>query len=96
MTDEETVAEIRATCERTEVVLDPHTAVGVAAARRLEGEEPIVVAATAHPAKFADVVRTAIGHPVPLPATLAVAMRSPMRRERIAARIEALRERLAR
>lgn len=37
VTDEETIDEIRATYEQTGTVLDPHTAVGVRAARRMYG-----------------------------------------------------------
>jgi threonine synthase len=44
-------------------VLDPHTAIGLAAARRadLPAEVPVVTLATAHPAKFRDAVERAIG-----------------------------------
>jgi len=41
-------------------VLDPHTAVGVAAARLIKSDEPVVCLATAHPAKFPDAIRTAL------------------------------------
>jgi len=41
-------------------VLDPHTAVGVAAARLINSEEPVVCLATAHPAKFPDAIKKAI------------------------------------
>jgi threonine synthase len=46
------------------VVVDPHTAVGVAAARRALARDPatpVVALATAHPAKFPDAVARAIG-----------------------------------
>lgn len=44
-------------------IIDPHTAVGLHAARQLEGEieGPIVTLATAHPGKFRDVVERATG-----------------------------------
>ena len=42
-------------------VIDPHTAVALAAARRAEVAVPIVTLATAHPAKFPDAVEHAIG-----------------------------------
>ena len=47
----------------TGIVIDPHTAVGVAVAERLRGsrETPMVTLATAHPAKFPDAVERAIG-----------------------------------
>ena len=44
-------------------VIDPHTAVGLAAARELEIDAsiPIVTLATAHPAKFREAVERATG-----------------------------------
>ncbi|MBX2990733.1 MAG: threonine synthase [Bacteroidetes bacterium] len=81
ISDEETLQEIRRTYDATNYILDPHTAVGVVAARKaLEwttNSPPIIVAATAHPAKFPDVVRKAIGIDVPLPALLQEAQDSP-------------------
>ncbi|MEW6512024.1 MAG: threonine synthase [Bacteroidota bacterium] len=70
ISDEETLAEMRRTYERTGAILDPHTAVGVAAARREGGSDPIIVVATAHPAKFPEVVQEALGFPAPLPQRL--------------------------
>jgi threonine synthase len=52
-------------------VLDPHTAVGVSAARRALAKNPatpMIVLGTAHPAKFPDAVERAIGLRPPLPA----------------------------
>ena len=58
----QTIATIRDFHAATGYVLDPHTAVGVRASRELSGgEAPVVCLATAHPAKFADAVREAIG-----------------------------------
>ena len=42
-------------------VADPHTAIGLAAARTLPQSVPMVALATAHPAKFPDAVERAIG-----------------------------------
>lgn len=77
--DEETLAEIRRTHERTGIVLDPHTAVGVAAARRVraDSDTPLVCLATAHPAKFPDAVEAAIGVRPELPAHLADLLERP-------------------
>lgn len=61
---DETVDTIRRFYKRYSYVIDPHTAVGVAAAQRLRAElppGPIVCLATAHPAKFPGAVRKAIG-----------------------------------
>jgi len=72
-TDDETRACIAATAQRHDYLLDPHSAVGLLG---LEAELPAhpegggVVLATAHPAKFADIVEPIIGQPVALPASL--------------------------
>lgn len=53
-------------------VLDPHTAVGVKAARELQSAGiPMVCLATAHPAKFGDVVRIAIDRAPDIPDSIA-------------------------
>lgn len=71
--DDETIDEMRRTFEETSLVVDPHTAVGVAAARSAGREPgvPMVVLATAHPAKFPDAVQAALGVRPELPAHLA-------------------------
>jgi threonine synthase len=74
--DTATLAEIRRTQQTTAMVLDPHTATGVAAARRFGatttgGESTMVALATAHPAKFPDAVEAATGSRPTLPAHLA-------------------------
>ena len=54
-------------------LVDPHTAVGIAASRRLgqrEGE-PVICLATAHPAKFPSAVERAIGRKPEIPERLA-------------------------
>ena len=55
--------------ECTEIV-DPHTAIGLHAARHAElaGDTPVVTLATAHPAKFPDAVERATGNRPALPA----------------------------
>ena len=57
--------------ERYHYIADPHTAVGVLGweAYKKEHAEPAqgLVLATAHPAKFADIVQKAIGQAPPLP-----------------------------
>ena len=72
--------EIRCTYEQTNYVLDPHTAVAVAATRKImkgTSEVPVMVAATAHPAKFPEVVKKATGLEVPLPDRLQEAANKP-------------------
>ncbi len=71
--DTATLAEIRRTHADTGVLIDPHTAVGLAAARaeRRDPTLPMVTLATAHPAKFPDAVAEATGIRPPLPEFLA-------------------------
>ncbi len=69
--DDETMAEIARVYAETGLMIDPHTATGTAAARRLGGDHPIVTLATAHPAKFPDAVEQATGRRPTLPAHLA-------------------------
>ncbi|HCL60897.1 MAG TPA: threonine synthase, partial [Rhizobiales bacterium] len=56
--EHETEMTIRGLAEETGLLVDPHTAVGVAAAREESGlgPTPIVVLSTAHPAKFPEAV----------------------------------------
>jgi threonine synthase len=60
---------IKATYDRSDIVVDPHTAVGIGAAAVLHHDTsvPIVCVATAHPAKFPDAVEAAIGERPELP-----------------------------
>jgi len=54
---------IRGVYEETGMVVDPHTAVGIAASQQETGlgAAPMVILSTAHPAKFPDAVKRAIG-----------------------------------
>jgi threonine synthase len=74
-TDQETLCEMKAVHERFGYLPDPHTAVGIFCweAYKMEHAEPAqgLVLSTAHPAKFADVVKKAIGSAPPLPDRLA-------------------------
>lgn len=65
---QETLDVISSFYAETGYLLDPHTAVGVKAARELlPGDAPRVCLATAHPAKFGETVKAAIGKNAPLP-----------------------------
>ncbi|HEV2185961.1 MAG TPA: threonine synthase, partial [Stellaceae bacterium] len=78
--DAGTLDEIGETYRRTGMLVDPHTAIGIAAARaRREGDAPIIALATAHPAKFGDAVERATGVRPPLPTALAEMMERPER-----------------
>ena len=48
-------------------IIDPHSAIGLAAAMKVEVDVPVVTLATAHPAKFRDAVERATGHRPRLP-----------------------------
>ena len=77
--DTETLDVIRSTYELTGMLIDPHTAVGVGAARRVQPSigGPIVTMATAHPAKFPDAVERATGIRPQLPEHLSDLMVRP-------------------
>lgn len=67
VSDQETVDEMRRTLAETGWVVCPHTAVGLAAARRGRADGPIVSLATAHAAKFPETVEKALGLKISLP-----------------------------
>ena len=71
--DEATTAVMRRWWGEHEVMLDPHTAVGVGAAEAVgfDPDHPVVALATAHPAKFPDAVVAATGVHPELPARMA-------------------------
>lgn len=71
-TDHDTLATIRQVHEATGMFIDPHTAVGVKAAREHRTDDvPMVTLATAHPAKFPDAVERATGVRPNLPGHMA-------------------------
>ena len=69
--EDETRRTIREVYRDSAYLLDPHSAVGVAAAKRLRAEaaecRPVISLATAHPAKFGDVIREELGFDPELP-----------------------------
>jgi threonine synthase len=71
--DPGTEAEIRRLHAASGYLADPHTAIGIAAARALPctGGIPVVAMATAHPAKFPDAMERATGHRPALPPRMA-------------------------
>jgi threonine synthase len=70
--DPGTEAEIRRLHATSGYLADPHTAIGVAAARALaEAGVPTVAMATAHPAKFPDAMERATGQRPALPPRMA-------------------------
>lgn len=82
--DAETSAVIADIHRRHDILLDPHTAVGVGAVDRVADradwpDAPVICLATAHPAKFPDAVEAATGVRPPLPAHLAHIFDEPER-----------------
>ena len=77
LNDDGTRAEIRSTYQQAGIVIDPHSAVGLAGARQARAsglvsqDTPIISLACAHPAKFPDAVQSACGICPGLPEHLA-------------------------
>lgn len=67
--EDETAYTLRQVSTDSGLILDPHTAVGVAAAwaKAPAGDAPVVTLSTAHPAKFRDAVERATGQRPALP-----------------------------
>ena len=83
--DDEVLRCIAEEADRSGVVLDPHSAVGVSAARRCRRDHsvPMVALATAHPAKFPDAVESATGVRPDLPERLGDLFDRPERFSRL-------------
>jgi threonine synthase len=96
--DDEVSRTIATVFERFGYVCDPHTAIAYAGLERWSGEAgqsgstPAAFLATAHPAKFKEIVEPLIRAHVPLPRALAEALQRPRTVQRIAPDFEAVRE----
>jgi threonine synthase len=91
--DAGTLAEIARLHAASGYLADPHTAIGVAAALAVPPADaaiPVVVAATAHPAKFPEAVKRATGLDAPLPPRLADLFTRPERYTRLPAELGAV------
>ena len=53
-----------------QILIDPHTAIGIGVANKLSLKENTIILSTAHPAKFSDVVVEQTGKKPELPANL--------------------------
>jgi threonine synthase len=91
--EDEVAATIAATYRRTGVLVDPHTAVGLAAADacRPRADVPVVALATASPAKFPDAVEAATGVRPALPERLADLLERPERSMSVAVEVDEVR-----
>jgi len=90
--DDLTLQTIRDMYKESNYILDPHSAVAVAASRQLAKElpEPVVMLATAHPAKFPETIERAIGIKPELPASIAALLQKPERTTVLPPRIDAV------
>ena len=68
--EKETVEMIKIINEKHQIVVDPHTAVGIGAAKKLGLEKNCVVLSTAHPCKFPKAIEDAISKTEDLPESL--------------------------
>ncbi len=90
---EETLKTIGTFYRETGYILDPHTAVGVTAGLAMrEKGMPMVCLATAHPAKFPEAVKRAIGKEPPKPVRIAELEGKERRFQVLPARVEAVKE----
>lgn len=97
VTDDEIRRTIREDADRIGYVWDPHGATAARVYRRLSPErtrEPWVIVATAHPAKFNEIVEPLIGRAVPVPPALARLLELPRQEEDLEPSLDALRARL--
>ena len=68
LSDEQTLTEIARLYRESGYLADPHTIIGIAAAREMGPIGlPVIAAATAHPAQFPDAIEKAVGSRPPLP-----------------------------
>jgi len=95
VTDAETRACIRGIHRETGYILDPHSAVGFAALEKEMKTRPNVTGvllATAHPAKFVEVVEPVLEESLPIPPELSRCMEAERKVVRLEPSLEGLRE----
>ncbi len=95
-------AEVRDTMrqvfDRSGYILDPHSAIGYlgitrqGGGRKTEGRQAGVFLATAHPAKFPEIVEPVIGRSIEKPAVLALALSAPSKILRLEATLAAVKD----
>jgi threonine synthase len=98
VTDAQTRETMRRVYEEHGLLLDPHTAVGLLAARRFREKTgfagELIVLATAHPGKFSEIVQDSVGVAPELPAALKELAGLPKRSLPITSRFEELKGQL--
>ncbi len=95
VSQEETLAMIARFYRETGYILDPHTAVGVKAGLHFRNGLPMICLATAHPAKFPEAVRQAIGRDPERPKALEGLEEKPRREIILPAELEKVKAFLA-
>ena len=90
--DVEVKATIKDVFDRTGYLLDPHSAIGYLGITRREGQgrREGIFLATAHPAKFSEIVEPVIGRTIDRPSPLVQALESPRRILRLDATLAAV------
>jgi threonine synthase len=89
--EDETARTMVATLNETGELIDPHTAVGVAAAQRAQdASQPLIVLSTAHPAKFPESVGKVTGVTPDLPRGVAALADRPERFDRLPADVDTI------
>jgi threonine synthase len=97
--EDETKEAMRTYYTKYGLLLDPHTAVGAAALKAYRtknsgSNEPCILVATAHPAKFGSTVQAAVGITPPLPEQLETVLNKPEYVTSISTEYSSLRQRL--
>jgi len=95
--DVEVKATIRDVFDRTGYLLDPHSAIGYLGITRRGGQEGRgrregIFLATAHPAKFSEIVEPVIGKAIDRPAPLVKALETPRQARRLASTLAAVKD----
>ena len=70
LNEDETINEIKEVYKNHSIVLDPHTAIGYGVAKKLKQDNSCVILSTAHPSKFPEAIKNALGKNEELPPEL--------------------------
>ena len=70
LNEHETINEIKEVFKNHSIVLDPHTAIGYGVAKKLKQDNNCVILSTAHPSKFPEAIKNALGKNEELPPEL--------------------------
>lgn len=94
LSNDETAAAMKAILESSGELVDPHTAIGIVAGwtKRRDPSVPLIIAGTAHPAKFPDAVEAATGVRPELPPSMSDLYNREERYERLPNSLNAVQE----